>query len=360
VRRCIVKKKSVVLLGALMALGLMLAGCGSPITAEEIVAKMQETVENTEDAHAVVAVDMNAQGIELSVKAQVWEKAPNKIRAEVIEASDAQFAGAVMVTDGQTAWAYEPLRNVVTVGGEGDVEMPLPQETIASLQESIQELLDASEVELVGEERVAGNAAYVLRAIAKEGTTTEFYPGDGTATLWVDRDRWIVLKATYEAGSFGQATMEVESFDLNTGLADDLFAFEIPDGATVIDVEARRPQHLTLDEARAEAAFGLAVPDYVPGGATLIEVFRIGDSFVLRYDHSTQVSFTIVQGPELASPPPLGQAQEITVRGQDATVITDQLGGNTFLYWTEDDVTTSVAGHISLDEALMVAESLER
>jgi outer membrane lipoprotein-sorting protein len=354
------KREWVVVLGAFLALSLLLAGCGSQITAEEIVAKMQETVENTEDAHAVVSVDVNAQGIELSAKAEVWEKAPNKIRAEVIEASDAQFAGAIMVTDGQTAWAYEPLRNVVTVGGDGEVEMPLPQEAITSLQESIQELLDASEVELVGEEQVAGNAAYILTAIPKEGTTTEFFPGDGTATLWVDKNRWIILKATYEAGSFGQASMEVESFDLNTGLADDLFAFEIPDGATVIDVEARTPQPLTLDEARAEAAFGLAVPDYVPGGATLIEVFRVGDSFVLRYDHSTQVSFTIVQGPELAGPPPLGQTDAITVRGQDATVITDAVGGNTFLYWTEEDVTISVAGHISLDDALLVAESIER
>jgi outer membrane lipoprotein-sorting protein len=350
----------VVLVGILLALSLALAGCGRQITAEEIVAKMQETIENTEDAHAVVMADVYAQGIELQATAEVWEKSPNKVRVEVIEASDAHFAGAVMVTDGQTAWAYEPLRNVVTVGGDGDVEMPLPQEVIASLQESIQELLDASELELVGEESVAGSAAYILKATPKEDTTVDLLPGDGTATLWVDKEQWIVLKATYDAGSFGQASMEVESFELNAGLPDDLFTFEVPDGATVIDVEARTPQPLTLDEAKAEAAFGLGIPAYVPGGATLIEVFRVGDSYILRYDHSTQVSFTVVQGPELASPPPLGQTQGITVRGQDATVITDDAGGNTFLYWTEGEVTLTVAGHISLDEALQVAESLVR
>lgn len=351
-------RRSLILVGVFLVLSLLLPGCGSRITAEEIVAKMQETIENTDDAHALVSVDVNAQGIEMSATAEVWEKSPNKFRAEVLEASEPRFAGTIMVTDGQTAWAYEPARNVVTTGGDGDVEKPLPQEMLTGLQEAIQELLDASEVELMGEESVAGNGTYILSLIPKEGTATELFPGDGTATLWVDKERWIILKATYEAGTFGQAKMEVQSLDLNTGLGDELFTFEVPEGATVIDEEARQPQPLTLDEARAEAAFALKVPDYVPGEATLIEVFRVGDSFVLRYDHSTQVSFTIVQGPELASPPPLGGSR-IIVRGQDATVITDELEGNTFLYWTEDDVTITVAGHISLDEALEVAESLQ-
>ncbi|MFN2243267.1 MAG: DUF4367 domain-containing protein, partial [Anaerolineae bacterium] len=34
-------------------------------------------------------------------------------------------------------------------------------------------------------------------------------------------------------------------------------------------------------------------------------------------------------------------------------------GGNTFLYWTENDITVTIAGRISLEEALQVAESLE-
>jgi hypothetical protein len=82
-------------------------------------------------------------------------------------------------------------------------------------------------------------------------------------------------------------------------------------------------------------------------------------SFVLRYDHSPDVSFTVFQGPEEVGPPSLGQTQNLTVRGQEATAITDETGGNTFLYWAEGDITVTVAGRISLDEALKVAESLE-
>ena len=57
--------------GLFLVLSLVLAGCGNRITAEEIVAKMQETVENTQDAHAVVSASVNVQGIEISATAEV-------------------------------------------------------------------------------------------------------------------------------------------------------------------------------------------------------------------------------------------------------------------------------------------------
>lgn len=345
--------------GLVLVLCLALVGCGPPITAEEIVAKMQETVDTTQDGHAVVAGSLNAQGMEISAVAEIWEKSPNKVRAKVLEASQPDLVGTILVSDGQQGWYYQPARNVVMVGAAGEIETPLPQEMLTELQGVIQEVLDISNVELDGEETVAGRQAYKLTLSPVEDAEQTLFPGDGSATLWVDKDQWIVLKAVYEGGTFGQGTMEVRSFELNPGLSDDLFTFEVPEGATVIDLEAQEPVPVTLDEARDRATFPLLVPEYVPAGTTLIEVFQVGDSFVLRYDHSPQVSFTIIQGSELAGPPPLGASQDVTVRGLDATVVTDAAGGNTFLYWTEDGVTVTVAGHISLDEALQVAESLK-
>lgn len=346
-------------LSLFLILALTLAGCGKQITAEEIIAKMQETVESTQDAHAFVVAEVNAQGIKLSVRAELWEQAPDKARAEVLEASQASLVGTMLVSDGENGWFYEPARNLVTVGAVEDLDTPLPQEVLVGLQEIIQQVLNATDVELLGEETVAGREAYKLEASPKEDGTEHLFPGNGTATVWVDKDQWIVLKATYVASAFGQGTLEVQSFELNPGLSSDLFAFEVPEGATVVDVEAQQPVPLSLDEAREQAGFPLLVPGYVPADATLIEVFRTDQAFVLRYDHSPDVSFTVFQGPEEVGPPSLGQTQNLTVRGYEATAITDEAGGNTFLYWTEGDITITIAGRISLDEALQVAESLE-
>lgn len=345
--------------GLFLALGLMLAGCGNAITAEEIVAKMEETIENTDNAHAVIQANVDAQGMAMAVTAEVWEKMPNKVRAEVRNSSEPRFAGMVMVSDGQQAWLYEPAKNRVTVGATGEMDMPLPQEMLGSLQETIQEVLDVSDVDLAGEEAVAGREAYKLTLSPREDAGQEVFPGNGTATIWVDKEQWIVLKATYEASAFGMGSMEVQSFELNPGVPDDIFDFQAPEGATLVDAEAQKPVPMALDEAIAQADFPLMVPETVPGNATLIEVFRAGELFVLRYNHSTEVSFTVVQGPELVGPPPLGQSQDITVRGQSATIVSDEAGGNTFLYWTENGVTVTVAGHISEQEAVQVAESLK-
>jgi outer membrane lipoprotein-sorting protein len=356
------KKGTWLAVGLLAALALLLAGCGQRITAEEIVAHVQETVANTQDAHAVVSASVNAQGIEMSATAEVWEKSPSKLRAEVLDSSQAEYDGTVLVTDGRQAWYYNPAQNTVMAGPVDEVETPLPQQMIGEMQDLIQAVLDASNVELAGEETVAGHEAYKLILTPKEGEGDEeatIFPGNGTATLWVDKEQWFVLKATYEAGSFGQGSMEVQSFELNPGLSDDLFTFDVPEGATVVDVESQQPVPLTLEEARAQAEFPLLVPAYVPGRATLVEVFKTGGSIILRYDHSPDVSFALVQGPDPSAPPVGGDAQQLTIRGQAATAVTDETGGNTFLYWIEDGLFFTIAGHLPLDEAIQVAESLQ-
>jgi len=360
-------KKIWVAFGLLLVLSLVLAGCSKKITAEEIVARMKETIESTKDAHAVVTVNVNIQGLELSATAEVWEKSPDKLRAEVLQASQAELVGMTLVSDGQQGWVYDPAHKQVTVGPAAEIETPLPQEMLSSLQDVIQQVLDVSNVELAGEEAVAERQAYKLTLTPKENAPPEMFAGDGTMTLWVDKEQWIVLKATYEASTFGQGSIEVQSFELNPGLADDIFRFEVPEGVEVIDTASQQIEPLTLDEAKTQAGFPLLVPGYVPEGATLIEVFKATESFVLRYDHSPQVSFTVVQGEKLSQIAPLESAaatmaatlQDVTVRGREATAITDEAGGNTLLYWSENGVTVMVAGHISLDEALKVAESLE-
>lgn len=356
------KKKTGLVLGLLVVLALLLAGCGQRITTKEIVDHVQETVAKTEDAHALVSANVNAQGIEMSATAEIWEKSPNKLRAEVIESSQAEFDGAVLVTDGQQAWYYQPSRNAVMVGPVDEIETPLPQQVIGEMQDMIQAVLEASDVELAGEEKVAGRPAYKLILMPKEsdeGQGSTIFPGNGTATLWVDKEEWFVLKATYEAGTFGQGSMEVQHFALNPGLSDELFTFDVPEGVTVVDVESQQPVALTLEEARAEAAFKLLVPAYVPQGTTLVEVFKVSGSIILRYDHSPQVAFTVVQGPEPIGLPPAGESQPLTIRGQAATVVSDEAGGNTFLYWIEEGVFMTIAGHLPLEEALQVAESLQ-
>ncbi len=229
---------------------------------------------------------------------------------------------------------------------------------IQFVDEVIQRVLDTSEIKLVGEDDVAGVKTYKLELTPTDDEEA-LLPAGGKVTLWVDQERWVVLQAHFSGGILGEGWMRVRSFELNTGLADDLFQFEVPEGVQVTNIEDKRPTHITLEEARAQADFPLLLPGYLPEGVTLVDVLAMGEAIILHYDHS-ETSFTIIQGSVGDQMPlPVGsQESEVTVRGQTATLFSDD-GPNNLLTWMEDGVAITIAGRISQDEIVKVAESLQ-
>jgi outer membrane lipoprotein-sorting protein len=349
-----------------VALSLLLGGCQNQPTAEEIVARMQEVEASIEDAHAVVEFRVQAQGMDAELAVEMWEESPNKFRAEVLEASEDNLVGMVSVTDGQQVWIYNPAEGEALVGrvGEFGVDEPFnAHQVIEGMEEAIQRVLETSDFELMGEEDVGGAATYKLHFTPRDGEELALpIPVEGQGTLWVEQERWIVLQAHFDGGAAGEGWVRVRSFEFNTGVPDDRFRFEIPADVRVIDVEEVQPTPLTLDEARDQAGFPLLVPDYVPDGATLIDVFTVSGAFVLRYDHSL-VSFTVTQ--RLAGEEPSEQRSfqgaeeiEVSVRGQAGALVSDGVE-NSLLTWTENGVEVTIAGRISQDEVLKIAESLQ-
>jgi outer membrane lipoprotein-sorting protein len=357
-------------LATVVAFGLVLCGCSDQPTAEEIVGKIKEVEASTEDAHAVVEFSLRTQGMDLEVVAELWERKPNKLRAEVLEASDESLVGATSVTDGQRVWMYHPGENEVVTGNLGELgpegeQFFNPRQAIDLVDEVTEWVLDTHKARVAGEEEVEGIATYRLEFAPREGEETKLpMPVGGNVTLWVEKERWVVLQAHLEGGTLGEGRMHVRSFEFNTGVPDGRFVFDIPAGAKVITVEDVGPTYLTLDEAEAKAEFDLLVPTYTPDGATLVEVVAVDGGFVLRYDHAS-VSFAVVQRPVSASgdsdDPPVGSvfaSREISVRGQEATLISDEARRNSLLSWREGGASIEIAGSISQEEILKVAESL--
>ena len=345
-------------LSVLVMLSLILGACQQRPSVEEIVAKMKEVEASTDDVHGVLEVSIDALGMDQEMVVEVWEKRPDKTRADMLESSVPEYEGAVLVSDGEQVLLYLPEANTVLVDQIGEGEPSSPRYAIEIMEKVIANVSDTSEARLVGEEAIAGVPTYKLEFTPAEGDDS-FLPAGTTATLWVDQERWVVLQAHLIGDAVGEGSLRVRSFELNTGLSDELFVFEVPEGVEVETAEDREPVYLTLDEARAEADF-LLVPDYVPEGATLVEVFKVGDAYVLYYDHQTDISFTIVQGAAFSPEDmPLGRTSEVNVRGQAGTLISNEVSGNVVLTWEEGEVRMTIAGQLPVDEILRVAESLQ-
>lgn len=336
-------------LGSVIIL-LMLLGCGpeESITAGEIMGKVRETWEGAADIHATWELTLDMGVIQDQLVVEMWRKQPDKLRAEVLEAASVEFRGMTLVSDGAQAWLYNFSRREVTAGEPEAIKLPLVQDVIESIDELIR-TADARQVKLLGREKINTGETYKLEMP---------YPDGGRALIWISREYWVPLKVEYTSHTLGKGTLAARSLELNTGLSDSIFLFEVPADAQVTRTDGEKSQALTLDEARARAGFPLLVPAYLPQGVTLTSVFQLGEAIALYYNGFTP--FTIVQSRSeaIAQVPQTGTAQKVALRGTEATLIADETQGGIFLAWAEDGVNVSIAGAISVEEALKVAESL--
>ncbi len=369
-------KRLFVLLVAILALGvggLALAAFNGDPTPEEILTRAVEILDAAQDGHAVLSIEADTPDRSGWATLEVWGKKPPegdpdahpKFRAEVREASEAEAQGAVAVSDGAQFWLYVPARNTVWTGVVEEMhnveEMPAYEGELPfdSPQTFVDWLLQVSEVTLLGTEEIGGREAYTLQFVPRPEELPEVAATGGTGTAWVDQARWVPLQAAFDGGSIGQGQVTAELVELDMGLSDDLFTFQIPDGVEVLLIEDRLPQHLSLDEA--EADFDLLTPSHLPEGATLVDVMKMGDAIVLRYE-SAQGPFAVGQGTDgRAVEPPPASGEPVSLRGTTGTLFTNENeeGTKVFLAWTEDGRTFTVSGAISGEEALRVAESLQ-
>lgn len=328
----------------------MLLGCGpkESITAGEVMGKVRETWEGAADIHATWELTLDVGVIQDRLVVEVWQKRPDKLRAEVLEAASVEFRGMALVSDGAQAWLYNQSRREVMAGEPEAVKLPLVQDVIESIDELIR-AADTGQVKLLGTEKISVGETYKLEMP---------HPDGGQALLWISKEYWVPLRVEYTSQPVGRGTLAVRSIELNTGLPDSLFLFEVPADARVTRTSGTESQVLTLDEARARAGFSLLVPAYLPQGVTLTNVFQLGEAIALYYDGFVPFSIVQSRSEAIAQVPQMGTAQKIALRGTEATLIADETQGGIFLAWSENGVSVSIAGAISVEEALRVAESL--
>jgi hypothetical protein len=87
-------------------------------------------------------------------------------------------------------------------------------------------------------------------------------------------------------------------------------------------------------------------------------VLDVRGTIVQRFTLSAGGSFTVAQGmsDETAQPPT--EAQVIEVRGVEGTLYVSEDGDKVLLSWSEGDLFYYIAGDITTDKALTIAESL--
>ncbi len=393
---------------ALLVLGSVgLAGCGTQLSAQDIVQHMRDTAAKTDNAHLVMtlsgAVDGAAANATLggtqmsdfkgNVKVELWFSKPNLIKAQILESSKPELVGAQVLNDGTNLWAYEPKSKIAykvdTTGlkelaGKANIPANL-QDLLAnpSVTTAVDQLLTLTDATLVGNEKVGAYQTYHLDLAPKAGSPAASVLPDAKGSVWVDQDSWVPVKATFTAKQ-GNGHMEMTLLDLKTALPAGTFQFTMPSaGGKTVDLTGLTPHATTLAAAQTAATAGgysLLVPSYLPSGATLVQVMASkgimgnGASVIQNYSGGTVApTFWVSQingteqfgalGGAHAEMPKDGQA--VTVRGVQGTFAShsekDSTGTTAILWWKEagTKLTVAIGGQASQAELLKIAAGLK-
>jgi hypothetical protein len=226
--------------------------------------------------------------------------------------------------------------------------------------EAVQLLMEYFDVTKLDTVLVADTSARLLKLDPiPEQMPAEYVAVGGYINLWIDENRSVPVSVKYTGGSFGEINVTVTELEINAGVDEALFTFEVPADAEVISFADLAPQSLSLAEAAAAVDFEFLTPAETPEGATLVDVLEVRGTIVLRYTLAEGGSFSVAQGISDEMAQPSTEKQLIEVRGASGTIFVAEDGYQVLLTWNEGDLFYSIAGDLTVDQALMIAESLQ-
>jgi hypothetical protein len=300
----------------------------------------------------------------------------------VLTADEADLIGTIAVSDGTQFWVWNPAQNVVLTGqfeelyariaeemagqefdheGDFDHEGEFDEADIPETpEEAVAKLLEYFTAERAGSDMIGDTAVNSIRLIPiPEQMPEEVRAAGGLLNVWLRESDSAPVGIAYTGSALGSGMARATFLEINQGVADDVFTFTIPEGATVINAaDLELPDKDALEEAAAvEPDFDLLAPTSLPDEATLRETTNVRGAIVERYGLPDGRSFTIAQGRTSVNLAPAEGGEGVTVRGVAGMVYTED--GRTLLNWSEGDIQYWIGGDLTGEEALAIAESLQ-
>ena len=344
------------------------AGCiGEDLTAEQIAEEYQQKQENIKDYSATVHMTMYLGEQEIKSISSMSQKIPDKTKVVTIEAE--QGEGMVVVSNGKTMWTYNPDQNSVMVMELDSMNsFDASQMDYSSL---ILDILDENEFTFDGMDTVAGRSSYAISIKPNDDTTSGLVVDMKT---WIDKDTWMPLKfEMYDDEGNLMIVTEYRDFEVNTGIPDSEFEFEIPEGAEVVTFngfEELVPEEVTLEEAQELSEYDVLIPSYIPEGyefesATVnnnIQHFgEVQEIVSISYTENFE-SFHISESFYGEEPPAIMESigEIVDINGYEGQLVSSALDEDyTSLSWNTGNARMMIYGSVSSAELTKIAESME-
>ncbi|MEA1965496.1 MAG: outer membrane lipoprotein carrier protein LolA [Candidatus Aerophobetes bacterium] len=223
---------------------------------EEIISKLEASSNKIRDYQGLMVVTVKEDGRKRKGKIRIMVKKPDKLLIELL--SPPLSAGQIIVVNGKKVWMYDPDYNEVRICDLSQV----PQVNKLSPERTNLDIMKMLyDVELLGQEKIGEEKAYVLELKSKNGV-------QGKERIWIDSQRWIVLQLAFydpmenllkktifkdirkvnddawmafrqndydSRGRLIRTVVFQDDISFNTDIPEGKFVFKIPEGARIID-----------------------------------------------------------------------------------------------------------------------------
>ena len=328
-------------------------GDGDLPDADALLEAATEAESNVETVQGIQTVTMDDGTETVTTTQEVWERGSDQYRADIVEADDPEPID-VIVSDGSTIWMYDEDDNEAV-----QMELGFDQADEEALNDGFVEAFRTdTDASVEGTETVADRDVYVLE-LTGDGDDALYE----SSTLWIDQETDYPVKQeiTPAVGESVTMTTAFEEVTFDEEIDDEVFAFEPPADAEIREFDDLMPQqYADVDAADADVPFDVPRPD-VPDEYTLESVLAgenmVGWSATLQYTDDTGSFLTVGIADEPQDPVFEPDSDPVEIDNVDAT-IREATEMRTIVEWEDDGLTYTVAGELSADELIEIAESI--
>jgi len=348
-------KYKLLLMLLLISSAMFVAGCiDKDLSAEQIAEKMQQKQDGIEDYSYTMYMTMEFGDQNMVTEADMMYKKPNKFKA--VQKQPAEMAGSVTVSDGETTWIYDSQQNTVMI-----MDMPDIEQNEMNYLQLIEMMMNESDFSLAGVENFDGRTTYVIDMSPKDESDIVML---GDMKVWIDEETWMPLKMDVkDADGNPMYSAEYRNFQINTGISDEEFQFEIPEDAKVQTMdEMMLPQAMTLEQAQEEATFDILVPSYLPDGyefenAMVIQGFVETVSLTYHNDDERLGISEMVFEDEPQTSPIMDSAEVVNINDVEGKLVTIY-DDNKMLQWEIGNIQLTLSGSLDKEDLIQIAESM--
>ncbi|AYK15812.1 outer membrane lipoprotein-sorting protein [Methanosarcina flavescens] len=321
-------------------LNIMAGGCledtNDKPTVEEIMYHTQDKYESIDVFKATMISTTNFQGEEVAQEMDFLFEKPNKYKCVN------KVENFTTISNGEVVWMYHSDKDEVTVEDLEDSKR-MPSFDYGMI---FKDLTIINDMSLIGDEKLSGKSCYVIEAIPKNKTAII------SQNIWIDKESWIPIRIDRDFGGY-KSRVEYINISVNTDVSDNEFEFILPADAKIVKPNTSLPNQISMEEAQESANFTILKPSYSAGyqfnGATIGEY---ADSVSLSYAKGRSL-LTIVQ---TRSKYPVPNAENVTI-GELKGEITETFG-NKMLRYNDGNIYVIIAGTVSEEELVKIAESM--